>query len=148
MRTSAGTSGITLARFLIVGFLVSLVNPGAAWGQGEPVPPKPAAPATVASYAPVRLEGRALFELPAGDGLSASDRAARVARRLRGLLEREEPLPPFGPDDIRRVSDNAWEVRLGGEPILTVFPSDAADNLATAEELARLWGGDMAAAGA
>lgn len=140
------TAARVLFALLIVGLLSSVVTLAPAWGQEEPLASIPEAPSSAVSYAPVRLEGRTLFEVPAGDGLSASDRAARISRRLRGLLERPEPLTPFGPDDVRRMSDNAWEVRLGSEPILTVFPSDAADNLATSEELARVWGRDMSAA--
>lgn len=59
------------------------------------------------------------------------------------LVEREEPIPPFGEADVLKRGDDL-AITLGGEEIMVITPADAADVLATPQELALEWGGEMA----
>lgn len=112
-----------------------------AWAQTPAVGPAPADNA----FAAVTVEGRMLFEVGAGDTLSAADRADRANRRLGNLIARKQAVRPFSAQDLVRQK-NATLITLGGEPIMTVFDSDAQQELTTRDELALLWGGKMASA--
>lgn len=126
--------------------LLALGLAAAGRAQTPPAPtPAPSAPAPT-TYAEVQLEGRTLFEVAATDGVGATERADRIERRLRNLIQREAVVRPFGRDDIRRSPDGNWRIFLGGELIMEVTPEDAEDVLATPEELALLWGQEMAGA--
>lgn len=105
-----------------------------------------ASPATDSTaYAPVKIEGRKLFEVMGTAGLTASERADKVNRRLESLIARGDAVRPFDRQDLV-TANNATTITLGGEPVLTVTDSDAQDALSTREELALLWGAKMATA--
>ncbi len=53
-----------------------------------------------AATAPVRVEGRRLFEVTASGTATATQRAARINRRLQQLVERPRAVPPFTPRDV------------------------------------------------
>ncbi len=132
--------------WVLLGLLLIFGVP--AFGQA-PVPPAPASrppTATPTTFAGVQLEGRTLFEVAATEGVTAAERAERIERRLQNLVQREAPVRPFGRDDIRRSADGDWQIFLGGELIMEVTPEDAQDVLATPEELALLWGQELAGA--
>ena len=105
-----------------------------------PLPSLPSASAT--AYAPVKLEGRKLFEVMGGAGLSATERADKINRRLENLVGRSTPVRPFNQQDLQKGTTETG-VKLGGELILTVTDADAQDTLSTRDELALLWGGKM-----
>lgn len=96
-------------------------------------------------YAPVKVEGRKLFEMMGARGLSAAERADKVNRRLSNLIARDETIRPFNKQDLV-TRNNETTITLGGEPILSVTDGYSQDALATREELALLWGGKMATA--
>lgn len=97
------------------------------------------------NYASVQVDGRKLFEIVGGRGLSAGERSDKVNRRLSSLIARHEVLASFSSKDIV-VQGNETTITLGGEPILSVTEADAQDALTTRQELALLWGSKMAAA--
>ena len=105
----------------------------------------PAAPAPASIYAPVKLNNRHLFDVMAGDGLSAADRADKVHRRLVNLILRTQPVPPFTPQDLLD-QNNGTTVVVGGDPIVTVTDADAQDSLTTRRNLALQWGEKISAA--
>lgn len=119
---------------------LALPRPASAQAPAPALPP----PAPNAS-APVRVEGRKLFDVMGANGLSAADRADRINRRLTSLIARSEPVRPFNRQDILHQG-NETLVTLGGEPIVSVTEADAQDALLTRDELALLWGGKMALA--
>lgn len=95
--------------------------------------------------ASVRIEGREIIELTGANQLEVFQRAERVNRRLELLVEREPAVAPFSENDIVNINGQPL-ITLGGEPILTVTPSDAEDHLQTAEELASVWGTKLSVA--
>jgi len=97
------------------------------------------------SYAPVKVEGRKLFEVMGASGLSAAERAGKINRRLNNLIARTDPVRPFNRQDIV-TRGNTTTITLGGDAVLTVTDADAEDTLSTREELALLWGAKMATA--
>lgn len=106
---------------------------------------QPPASSGAVLYAPVRLGGRTLFEIPGTEDETAVARANRINRRLETLVARDEPVRPFGPEDLRKREGQPL-ITLGDEAIMVVTAVDAEDSLATPEELALLWGQKMAAA--
>jgi hypothetical protein len=117
-----------------------------AQDAAPPAPSRPAA-ATDTTTAPVRIEGRRVFEVSGSGASSATERVARINRRLQGLIERDELVPPFTPQDI--IEQNGDHiVTIGGAPIVTITRSDAADTLSSPRELALLHGSRLAAADA
>jgi small conductance mechanosensitive channel len=127
-----------------VAAVLFIVMPRLCVGQTPAAPPVTGSDPP-ASYASVTVEGRKLFDVLAANGLSASDRADRIDRRLSSLIARNEPLRPFGRQDIVHQG-NQTLLTLGGEPIVSVTEGDAQDALMTRDELALLWGGKMALA--
>ncbi len=125
--------------FTIALFCISFV-PGFAQVPGTNPPPIPGAAAP--TYAPVKLDGRTLFELMGTSGLSAAERADKVNRRLLSLVSRDEPLPLFSRRDIATHSDETT-ILIDGDTILAVTDADAQDALTTRDDLALLWGQKM-----
>jgi small conductance mechanosensitive channel len=113
---------------------------GTALPQGAPVPA-----ANGVDYAPVEVEGRKLFDVLGASGLSASQRADKINRRLDSLISRRGSVQPFTRQDITTRGHDTL-ITLGGEQVLTVTDADAQDALATPDELGMLWGGKMATA--
>lgn len=126
------------AAVLLIG-AVPLACPAQTTGAAPAV-----APADTA-YAPVRVEGRTLFEVMGSQGLTAAERADRINRRLNSLIDRAEPVRPFNTQDVVTRGGQTL-ITLGGDPILSVTDADAQDSLSTRQELALLWGGKMATA--
>ena len=123
--------------------LVSLLPIGLRAQQaGGATAPDPNAGAPPSVYAPVKINNRRLFDVLAGSGLSAIDRADKVHRRLVNLLLRVEPVSPFTPRDVQD-QNNQTTVLLGDEPIVTVTDADAQDALTTRHNLALQWGQAM-----
>lgn len=133
------------AGFLIAWLAALLIVCLAEWPamaqETAPSPPEPGA----TLYSPVRLAGRTLFEVPGTEAETAAARANRISRRLETLAARDEPVRPFGPEDIRRREGQPL-ITLGDEAIMVVTAVDAEDSLASPGELALLWGQKMAAA--
>jgi small conductance mechanosensitive channel len=124
-------------------FLGSLSLTASSQELGVPAPVTTGSATTV--YASVKVEGRALFDIMGVGELTAEERADRVSRRLRSLIARQEPMPPFSRKNL--VSDNnATVINLGGDPILSVTDGDGQDALTTHENLAFQWGQEMASA--
>jgi small conductance mechanosensitive channel len=99
----------------------------------------------VMATAPVRLEGRRLFDVTASGDATAAERAARINRRLQRLVEREEAVPPFTPNDV--LTQNGEQViMLGDVRVMTITSADAEDALTDARELALLRGGQISRA--
>lgn len=97
--------------------------PGLAWAQVERVT--------------VRLDGRAVLRLGPGEGEPASERAARVERRLAALAEERAPLPP---SRVEPSGDGAHRVvSVQGVPIVTITAEDARDHLTSVDVLAAQW---------
>ncbi len=133
--------GVPVCRWLLT-LTILLSLPLAVRAQQPPAAPTGAAStdATIASaYAPVKLNNRRLFDVLGDKGLSASDRADKVHRRLVNLLLRDEPVAPFTSADLHEQA-NQTTVLLGGEAIVTVTDGDAQDALTTRRELALQWG--------
>lgn len=86
--------------------------------------------------ATVRLDGRSVLRVGAETDLDAGARAERIERRLRTLLEAPRP------STIARVDlsgDTARIISVSGVPVVTVTRSDAEDNGAELDALARQW---------
>lgn len=124
-----------IALALLLGVAAPTFGQGVAAGAGN----------TDSSYAPVQVSGRTLFDVTGNGRLSAVERANRINRRLQTLIERNDPVRPFGPNDVRTEGPQA-NITLGGDVIMAVTPADAQDSLATPGELALLWGQKMAGA--
>ena len=99
------------------------------------------------STAAVRLDGRKLFDIGGSRGVSGSDRAAKIVRRLETLINRPETIAP---PTIRDSTENGGEslILFEGDPILTVTEADAQDHLTSRRDLAVLWSERMADAAA
>lgn len=110
-----------------------------------PAPAPDPAEAPSLGSAPVRVENRRLFEVIGTEEMPAAQRAERINRRLQALIEREEPIPLFSAADVR-LENGLPLITIGGEPVMVVTEDDAADVLATPQELALQWGRLMAEA--
>ncbi len=117
----------------------------AAYAQGTSTQGPTSAGNDTTAYAAVKVEGRTLFEVMGVRGMSASERADKVNRRLNSLTSRAEPLPPFTRENLIAGAAETT-ITLGGDSILTVTDGDAQDSLTTREALALQWGQKMAAA--
>ncbi len=94
---------------------------------------------TPTAYAPVKVDGRKVFDVSGGLGLSAAERAVPINHRLEHLVERINDITPFSAKDLMR-RDGVTLLTLGGEPILTVTENDAKEELTNRDELALNWG--------
>ena len=87
--------------------------------------------------ASVRLNGVPVMRVTATGDESAGVRAARIERRLRRLVARDQALPAVtvvpGPTADTRV------VQLGDAPLVTVTRADAEDHLLTVDDLGAEW---------
>lgn len=124
---------------------ILLILPGAAGPQGTSSQVPTSSGIDTTAYAPVKVEGRTLFEVMGVHGLSAPERADKVNRRLSSLAARSEPLPPFNSSNLT-VAGTETTITLDGDSILTVTDGDAQDSLASRAALALQWGEKMAAA--
>lgn len=97
------------------------------------------------STATVRVDGKRLFEIGGAGGVSATDRAAKVMRRLESLMARSDKVSP---PTIRETTTNGGESQIlfEGEPLLTLTEADAQDHLMPRKDLATLWSERMAEA--
>lgn len=138
-RKKTGLSPTTFPLILVL--ILGWIGPFSASAQEKSAP----ALGAPTQYAPVRLEGRTLFEVTENGDETAAERANRISRRLQTLVTRDETVRPFGPGNIRRQNGQPV-ITLGDESIMVVTRTDAEDNLATADELALLWGQKMAGA--
>ena len=91
------------------------------------------------AYASVKVDGRKVFDVSGGLGLTAAERAVPINHRIEHLIERTNDIPPFSAKDLMR-RDGVTLVTLGGEPILTVTEDDAKEELTNRDELALNWG--------
>ena len=96
------------------------------------------APATTA-YAPIKVDGRKLFDVSGNAGMTASERAVPINHRIEHLIERTPEFPPFSAKDLLRREGETL-ITLGGEPILSVSEDDAREELTNRDELALNWG--------
>lgn len=85
----------------------------------------------------VRLDGDVLFRVHATAEVDAVDRAERIERRLRTLLDRPDTNDPAvierGPGTDERT------IRVAGATIVTVTADDAEEELTGIDELAAAW---------
>ena len=127
--------------------LLGLLLPVAVRAQttGGTPPDTGAAAAPTSAYASVKLDNRKLFDVLAGSGLTAAERADKIHRRLVNLILRTNDVPPFSPQDLDE-KDNQTVVQIGGDTVMTVTDADAQDALTTRQELAQKWGDKMARA--
>jgi small-conductance mechanosensitive channel len=95
--------------------------------------------------AEIRVDDRAVLEIVDTRSGQSLSRAERVNLRLERLIEREEPVERFTPRDIVN-SDGQPLITIGGEPVLTVTPADAENNLMAPRELALMWGDKLSVA--
>jgi len=95
--------------------------------------------------APVRVEGRRLFDVTGSGESTAAQRAARINRRLQQLVERPSAVPPFTPRDV--LTQNGEQViMIGGARVMTVTQGDVEDAVTQPRELALLRGGQISRA--
>lgn len=135
-------SMIALFAFILIGFAFS-PNVWAQTTGGTAADATATPPASV--YAPVKLDNRKLFDVLAGSGLSAAERADKIHRRLVNLILRTNDVPAFSSQDLQE-KDNQTIIQIGGDTIMTVTDADAQDALATRQDLAQRWGEKMARA--
>ena len=126
---------------LLLGLFLQVSAP--VWAQAPPA--IPVTGVSAAAYAPVKVEGRTLFEVMGVKGLTAAERADKINRRLTNLIGRSTPVKPFNQQDIQSGKTETT-ILLGGDTILSVTEADAQDTLSTRDELALLWGGKMTTA--
>ncbi len=119
-----------------------LLLPAAARPQGTSGQSPPSSGSDTTTYAPVKVEGRTLFDVMGVRGLSAAERADKVNRRLSSLTARLGPLPPFSRANLT-VTGTESTITLDGDSILAVTDGDAQDSLTTREALAIQWGQKM-----
>ena len=129
-----------------------LIAPGARLqaqddaGPEEPSP-APALPAPTEAlpeptedgvfFADVLVRGQPVFQVGSLTGLSASDRAAIINRRIAGLLNQAQELEPVTVqvDDDRQIA----LLTVNNRMLMTVTQQDAADFGLTVEEIAEQW---------
>lgn len=99
----------------------------------------PAALAQDDDRQPVRLDGRALFQVgPAADA-DAATRARRIEQRLEALLESDAPLNPAVVERVAAAATAERLISVNDALILTVTPADAEENLTDVDTLAGRW---------
>ncbi len=126
--------------------VLCLLCSAVSYGQIPTTPvPEPTAAPPVATYAAVKVAGRLLFSMMGASGLTASERADKVNRRLNSLIARDKSLPLFTRHNILTHGDETT-ISLDGDVILAVTEGDAQDALTTRDELAVEWGEKMVTA--
>lgn len=113
---------------LVVALLVLFLPPVTAQDDGR---------------ATVRLDGRALFRLGAGEDADAAVRARRVEGRIAGLLQEAAELPRRA--EIRPRGEGLAVV-VSGVPVVVALPDDAEQAGLPLDELAARWAGAVDAA--
>lgn len=113
----------------------------------EEAPALPALPASPAPtpdraedglfFADVLVRGQPVFQVGSLTGLTASDRAQIINRRIAGLLSQTQELKPVAVqvDDERQIA----LLTVNNRVLMTVTQQDAADFGLTVEELAEQW---------
>lgn len=96
--------------------------------------------------APVLVGDRKILEVASDSAQEAKARSERVILRLEKLVQREEAVATFTESDLTAAPDGQPAITLGGEPILTVTPLDAEQNLTASRDLALMWGGKLSVA--
>jgi small conductance mechanosensitive channel len=88
--------------------------------------------------ATVRLFGRAVFRVSSTATQDAATRARTIERRLDAVAQAADAPPPAR---IERGTTNPEEriITVAGVAVVTVFPSDAEENLVEVDALARQW---------
>jgi len=83
----------------------------------------------------VRVDGRSLFRVGGAGNTTAENRAAQIERRLNSLLEKPEAIAPA------QIESQGEErvVNVAGVTVVTITPTDAQENLTTADALAAQW---------
>lgn len=88
--------------------------------------------------APVRLDGRVLFEVGAAPDADAASRARRIEQRLEALLANPSAI---GPVSVVPMTGGDRAVVVGDVPIVNLTTTDAADNALSIDALAAAWAG-------
>ena len=137
----------TRTLLLLLCILLSCFLSTTGWAQtaGGTTPDSSAASVSTGAYAPVKLDNRKLFDVLAGSGLSAAERADKIHRRLVNLILRSNDVPPFSLQDLQEQNSQTV-IRIGGDQVMVVTDADAQDALSTRQELAQKWGEKMAQA--
>jgi small-conductance mechanosensitive channel len=91
-----------------------------------------------AERATVRLDGRAVLRLGPSADADALTRASRVEQRLAAILQVPGAIPPARVEVSAQNPDERI-VTVAGAHVVTVTPTDAADNLTTVDLLAAQW---------
>lgn len=104
-----------------------------------------ATPVENSEAAPVRVEGRRIFDVGPRGSASGVQRASRIERRLNGLIESETPIPPFSPSDVK-ARNGEEVVFIGAVEVLEVTRADALDAGQNARELALIRGAALSRA--
>ncbi len=86
--------------------------------------------------APVRLDGRVLFEVGAAPDADAASRAQRIEQRLEALLRNPATI---GAVSVVPVAGGDRSVLVGDVPVVNLSPTDAADNALSIDALADAW---------
>ncbi len=149
MRTRFATprrvfSRISLFFVLLFGFCASLNAP--LFAQTLPAPAAPVAPANSLDISPVQVENRRLFDVGPGGDSTALQRATRINRRLKNLIDGDADLPVFAPDMVKVVAGGEQSIELGGVAVRTVTARDAEDAGQSARDLALVQGAQMSRA--
>lgn len=112
----------------------------------QEAPPAPEPAASTNEWTAVRVGGRRIFDvIGIPGGLSSTQRAARINRRLENLIGRDESVRPFNEQDLVEQGGETT-ITLGGERILSVTEADATESLMTRKEVALMWGSKLATA--
>jgi len=86
---------------------------------------------------PVLVDGHEIFRIGAAGEQDAAARARQVERRFELLLASPDQIRPARVEPAE--ADGTIPITVAGVPVVTVTPDDAADNLATTDQLAAAW---------
>lgn len=109
----------------------------AAPASPDPAETLPERPDDGLFFADVLVRGQPVFQVGSLPGLSASDRAQIISRRIGGLLSQSQPL-----DTVNVQVDEDRQIALlsvNNRVLMTVTQQDATDFDTTVEELAQQW---------
>ncbi|RYZ89236.1 MAG: hypothetical protein EOP06_09625 [Proteobacteria bacterium] len=102
-------------------------------------------PLASTDIAAVTVEGRRLFDIGPSETATAAQRATRINRRLQNLIDGEEDLPAFSPDNVK-VQGGEQVITLGNVEVLTITQRDAEDAGQGASDLALVQGAALSQA--